>query len=137
MSDDSLPHDVVARLHAIADAYLNVRDPIRQSGFSGGPARWRSEREPILDTVPCSGSFIDVGCANGHLLECLVARERERGIELYPFGVDISAPLVALAQQRLAHWADRFFVGNAWDALLVAPSRCSLPVARFTWLADT
>src|SRR5437764_202255 len=110
-----LPPAFLKGVDALADAYLSHSDPVRQSGFGGGAERWRSEREPILDYIHHSGSLIDVGCANGHLLECLVAWGRERGLSLDPYGVDHSARLIALAQQRLPRWADHFFVGNAWE----------------------
>jgi trans-aconitate methyltransferase len=61
-----------------------------------------------------SGTFIDIGCANGHLLECLVAWGRTRGIELEPFGLDVSGELVALARQRFPGLEDLFYIANAW-----------------------
>jgi SAM-dependent methyltransferase len=63
------------------------------------------------------GSFLDVGCANGYLLESLV-RWSPHPIE--PYGLDFSARLAELARARLPQWADRFFVG---DALEWEPSR--------------
>src|SRR5262249_13175462 len=57
----------------------------------------------------------DVGCANGFLVECLVAWDRERGISLTPYGVDQGSRLIARARKRLPHYADHFFVGNGWD----------------------
>lgn len=42
-----LPDDFIAALEATAAAYLTRSDPIRQSGFGGGAARWQAEREPI------------------------------------------------------------------------------------------
>ena len=97
-----LPDDFVAALEATAAAYLTHSDPIRQSGFGGGAARWRSEREPILDGVNVSGTFIDIGCANGYLLECLVSWGIARGLQIDPFGLD-SAP----ALRKRASAADR------------------------------
>jgi hypothetical protein len=82
-------------------AYIRETDPIKQSGFNGGPGRWRAERSPILRAVPASGSLLDVGCANGYLLQCLVRWGLESGLTLTPFGVDCSARLIAIARQRL------------------------------------
>jgi trans-aconitate methyltransferase len=65
--------------------------------------------------VEADGAFLDVGCANGHLMECLHAWAKEDGIGLDPWGVDISTELVALARDRLPQWRDQIFVGNALD----------------------
>jgi hypothetical protein len=56
---------------ALAAAYLGDDDPRWQSGFDGDADLWREARALILDAVPRSGSFLDVGCANGHLLESI------------------------------------------------------------------
>ena len=110
-----LPDDFLAGLHATAAAYLTHSDPIRQSGFGGGAARWRAEREPILDGITRSGSVIDIGCANGHLLECLVSWGSQRGIDLDPFGLDVSPPLITAARARFPGREDHFYAANAWS----------------------
>ena len=61
------------------------------------------------------GSLLDLGCANGYLLECLVAWAREDGVELVPYGVDQSAELVALARERLPAFASNFFAADVWS----------------------
>jgi hypothetical protein len=110
-----LPPEFLAWVRELEAAYCAHSDPMRQSGFSGGAARWRDEREPILHAVDADGDLLDVGCANGHLLECLVAWGAERGRRLTPHGLDIGARLVRLARERLPHYAANFHVGNAWD----------------------
>lgn len=110
-----LPDSFLRELDELERAYLRNSDPIEQSGFYGGPERWRAEREPILDAVPSDGEFLDTGCANGYLLECLVSWGREGGVTLTPYGLDQGRDLVELARQRQPHIADDFFVGNAWD----------------------
>jgi hypothetical protein len=106
--------DFLQQLAALPNAYLQHSDPIRQSGFGGGAERWRSEREPILDRVNRSGSLIDIGCANGYPLQCLVAWGRQRGLELEPFGLDIRPELIALARRRFPGLEHHFYVVNAW-----------------------
>jgi SAM-dependent methyltransferase len=110
----ALPNDFLSALAALPEAYLQHTDPIRQSGFGGGAERWKAEREPILDGVIQSGSFIDIGCANGYLLECLVEWGRERGLELEPFGLDLNAELIALARRRFPDLESNFYLANAW-----------------------
>jgi SAM-dependent methyltransferase len=115
MSHSALPPDFLLQLRELEGAYLKEVDPIRQSGFSGGPQRWRTEREPILEPIRQSGDLLDLGCANGYLLESLVAWAEERGIRLTPFGVDQSPGLIELARQRLPQYADHFYVANTWE----------------------
>src|SRR5215472_1576889 len=88
---EPLPAEFLNHLGTLEAAYLSSDDPLRQSGFGGGPARWRAERSPILDAIGGSGTLLDVGCANGYLLESLVSWGSERGLALTPFGVDRSA----------------------------------------------
>ena len=103
------------RLRAMEESYLRWTDPIRQSGFGGGRERWRMERELILDAVPDDGDFLDVGCANGYLLECLVQWGHERHVRLTPYGVDCGAKLIALAKERLPQYVSHFWVANSWE----------------------
>ena len=110
-----LPPEFLARVRSLEDAYLASDDPIEQSGFHGGPVRWRAEREPIVQAVEGDGSFLDIGCANGYLLECLVRWARERRIELEPFGVDIGPRLIAAARRRLPGFRDNLWVAEASD----------------------
>jgi hypothetical protein len=110
-----LPVAFIDRLRALEGSYVRETDPVRQSGFGGGHERWRTERELVLDAVPDDGDLLDVGCANGYLLECLVQWGHERHIRLTPYGIDCGAHLIALAQQRLPQYAAHFWVANAWE----------------------
>lgn len=114
---EELPSDFVAELDELARSYLEEDDPIRASGFGGGPQRWRAEREPVLDAVERSGSFLDVGCANGYLLSCLVRWGVERGLKIEPHGLDRSPELVERARVMLPHFAGNMHVGDAWSWL--------------------
>lgn len=116
MSDSLYPPETFfARARTLQDSYLESDDPILQSGFGGGAERWREEREPILEAVDGAGTFVDVGCANGYLVECLIAWARERGVVLTPHGVDIGERLVAKAKERKPQFASNFEVANGWD----------------------
>jgi SAM-dependent methyltransferase len=108
MPSDPHPPDV------FDDAYLASDDPRAQSGFRGDEARWESARRPIVEAIDGDGSFLDVGCANGYLLESIVRWSRHR---IDPYGLDFAPGLVELARQRLPQWADRIFLGDAltWE----------------------
>ena len=112
---ERLPRSFLRGLAEQETAYLAHTDPIRQSGFSGGPQRWREEREPILDAVEADGDLLDIGCANGYLLECLVSWARDRGLRLVPHGLDQGARLIELARERLPEFAPNFYLGNSWE----------------------
>ena len=89
--------------------------PWRQSGMSGPEERWVSLRSPVANCLHRSGAFLDIGCANGYLLECLLRWTAEKSLQIEPYGVDISARLVELARQRLPQYAGHFFAANAYD----------------------
>jgi SAM-dependent methyltransferase len=99
----------------ITPAYLAAGTPRGQSGHSGDPARWRAARELVCDALDRDGSFLDVGCANGHLMESVRGWAAERGHAIEPFGLDIAPELAALARRRLPRWRDRIWLGNALD----------------------
>jgi hypothetical protein len=97
----------------LVPAYLAGANPRAQSGHSGDARRWEGARRPILAAVDADGTFLDVGCASGHLMECLAEWAAQDGRTLEPYGLDISPELAGLARRRLPHWADRIWVGNA------------------------
>src|SRR5207245_5592654 len=53
-------------------AYLAAPTPESQSGFSGSPLAWEQARGLIAYGIDRSGTFLDVGCANGLLMETMV-----------------------------------------------------------------
>lgn len=100
-------------LEIVEPAYLSAPTPQGQSGHSGDAVRWEQARRLLLDAVPDGADVLDVGCANGLLMESLVAWATDDGRALEPYGVEISARLAALARARLPQWADRIWAGNA------------------------
>jgi SAM-dependent methyltransferase len=110
-----LPQWFLKSLTDLERAYLMEKDPIRQSGFSGGAERWRDERDPILEAIDEDGEILDIGCANGYLLACLIKWGEEKGVSLVPFGLDQGAGLIKLAKKRFADFVSHFYTGNAWN----------------------
>lgn len=101
----------------IVGPYLAAANPRAQSGHSGDEARWIEARGDLALAIDRDGTFLDAGCANGHLMETAVPWARARGFALEPYGLDLSPELVELARRRLPDWRDRLFVGNALDWL--------------------
>lgn len=91
-------------------AYPAGEGPRAQSGFGGDEARWEAARRPIAEQIDRDGTFLDIGCANGYLMES-VARWTDHDIE--PYGVDLAPAVVELARQQRPRWASRIFLGNA------------------------
>lgn len=109
--DEAGWHDRIRSL--IEASYLSAQTPQGQSGHSGDAQRWEYARRGVLAAIDRPGDFLDIGCANGLLMESVARWSAEDGVPLEPYGVDISAALVDLARRRCPQWADRFWVGNA------------------------
>ncbi|NLT15508.1 MAG: class I SAM-dependent methyltransferase [Clostridiales bacterium] len=99
----------------LESTYLASDEPWKQSGFSGPEERWEKCRRVIADLITKSGTLLDIGCANGYLLECIMKWKRDEGICITPFGLDIGERLVRLAKERLPEFDANMLVGNAFD----------------------
>ena len=97
----------------ITPAYLAGDNPRSQSGYSRDDVDWTHARGLIADAIDRSGTFLDIGCASGYLMECMQRWCAAKGITIEPYGLDIAPELAELAQRRLPHWSDRIWVGNA------------------------
>jgi SAM-dependent methyltransferase len=98
-----------------ARLYLSETDPRRQSGHHGDHYYWRHVRSMILEAVYHGGTFIDIGCANGYLIECLAEWMRNTGVQLDFYGLEISGELYNLAVRRRPQCASHIFLGNGLD----------------------
>jgi SAM-dependent methyltransferase len=101
-----------AVLAIVEPAYLAADTPQGQSGRPDDEETWEDARRLLLDAVDRDGTFLDVGCANGLLMESVRAWAAEDGHRIEPFGVEISAALVDLARRRCPQWADRIWTAN-------------------------
>jgi hypothetical protein len=69
----------------------------------------------MVSAIDRDGTFLDVGCARGLLMESLATWAGEEDYRVEPYGLDLIGSLAALAHQRLLHWSERVFVGNVMD----------------------
>jgi SAM-dependent methyltransferase len=111
--DDEGWHEATAAL--VVPAYLAAETPQGGSGSSRDAAGWKYARSLLADAVVPGQTFLDIGCANGLLMESMA-----RWAEVEPYGLEISPELAAVARERLPHWSDRIWVGNA---LVWSPKR--------------
>ncbi len=97
---------------AIERMVLNAPDAYGQSGFHGDARRWEALRRPVVAALDCDGSYLDVGCANGLLLESAIAWAAEAGHRIEPFGLDRSVALAEMALARLKGKGGEIWVGE-------------------------
>lgn len=88
-------------------------DPARTVGEGGDAASWEYARRLVCDAIDRDGTFLDIGCANGLLMEDLQRWAAADGHAIEPYGVDIGARLADLARARYPDWADRVHTANA------------------------
>jgi SAM-dependent methyltransferase len=108
--DDDQWHAAMAAL--IKPAYLAADTPYAQAGHGGDATSWEASRGFIAQALHRSGSFLDVGCASGILMESVQRWGADKGLEIQPYGLDIIPEFVERARRRLPHWADRIHLGN-------------------------
>lgn len=82
------------------------------SGFRGDADRWRRARRIIVEAIDHNGTFLDIGCANGLLMESIAAWACEEGHTIEPYGLELSPAIAELARRRLPAWQDRIFAGD-------------------------
>lgn len=111
VSLEDLPAWFEESRRVLESSFVIAETPWQQSGKGGSFDDWAHGRRVIADCIDRAGSFLDVGCANGYLLECLLKWSRH---SIDPYGVDHAPRLVAMAQDRLPEYRSHFYLGNAW-----------------------
>lgn len=101
----------------VVPAYLSADNPRSQSGFSRDEEAWEYSRGIVMEAIDRDGTFLDIGLASGHLMECIETWGAERDLRIEAYGLDIVPAFVERARSRLPHLKDRMYVGNAQDWL--------------------
>ncbi len=112
MNKENLDKWFAENVSALERNYIIHNGPRKQSGFSGSEYKWTKCRKPIADSIDKSGTFLDIGCANGYLLQSIIKWKYKDGIRIVPYGLDIGVKLLALARKRFPSYTENFFHGN-------------------------
>ncbi len=112
VTDDELPAWFDEVRASLEGSYSTAETPWQQSGKGGTYEDWERGRRPVAACIDRPGAFLDIGCANGYLLECLMAWSE---YPIIPYGLDYAPRLIEMARARLPQVRDHFFLGNAWD----------------------
>jgi len=107
-------------LELLEEPYLEADargDVAGGSGSGGGLERWERKRRVLVDAFDQDGSWLDIGCANGLLMETLATWAREKGLRIEPYGLELSPRIAEAARRRLPDWAGRIWTGNVmtWE----------------------
>ncbi len=98
----------MVRMDDLEAAYLAASGG---SGYAGDRRRWERARKVVLAAVHRGGDFLDVGCANGLLMESLTEWSSDQRAPLRLHGLDVSQALAQRARESLPVMADRIHVG--------------------------
>ena len=98
MDEEELRHWFASLKEELETAYIRNTKAWEQSGYYGSEELWTAARKPVADCIESSGSFLDIGCANGYLLECTLKWTSEKNLEITPYGLDISEKLIEMAK---------------------------------------
>lgn len=108
--DEERWHQAMANL--VKPAYLAADNPYAQAGHGGNATTWEASRGFLAAALHRNGTFLDVGCASGIMMESVERWGAAKGLSIEPYGLEIIPELVELAKQRLPQWADRIYTGN-------------------------
>lgn len=97
----------------LEDSYLAAGPgPVGSGSSNPSDGEWRAKRQHLSIPMDSSGSWLDVGCANGHLLATLPKWATERGLQIEPYGLELLPRLADLARELQPELADRIWTGS-------------------------
>jgi SAM-dependent methyltransferase len=104
---------------ALEAAYVAAGAGPRGAGSSSASeGEWRAKRQHLTIPMDAHGSWLEVGCANGHLLATLPSWTAERGVTVTAHGLELLPPVAALARSLHLELADRIWTGSvmSWQS---------------------
>ena len=97
----------------LEDTYLASGAGPRGSGSADdSEGDWRAKRQHLSIPMDTDGSWLDVGCANGHLLVTLPRWAAERGVRIEPSGLELIPRVADLARRLNPELAHRIWTGS-------------------------
>lgn len=97
----------------LEDAYVAAGAGPRGSGSrEGSEGAWRAKRQHLAVPMDTDGTWLDVGCANGHLLVTLPAWAFERGLRIEPHGLEVLPRVADLARALHPELAASIWTGS-------------------------
>lgn len=89
-----------------------VEELLRGSCYGSSYADWESARSFICRALAGPGSILDIGCANGFLLHCLM---RWSGLRIDPYGIDTHSGRLRDARALFPECATHFVEASVRD----------------------
>jgi hypothetical protein len=86
---------------------------------------WRAKRQHLAVPMDEDGTWLDIGCANGHLLITLPTWAAERGVTVEPHGLELLPRVAELARSLHPRLA-----GSIWTGSVMSWA----PPARFRYV---
>ncbi len=94
-------------------AYLACGAGPRGSGSgSADDGLWRAKRQHLVVPMDGDGHWLDIGCANGHLMATLPRWAAESRVEIMAHGLELIPSLADLARRLHPPLADRIHTGS-------------------------
>lgn len=97
----------------LEDAYVAAGAGPGGSGSSDpSEGAWRAKRQHLAVPMDEDGTWLDVGCANGHLLATLPGWAAERGVTVEPHGLELLPRVAELARALHPRLAASIWTGS-------------------------
>ncbi len=97
----------------LEDAYVAAGAGPGGSGSTDpSEGAWRAKRQHLAIPMDVDGTWLDAGCANGHLLVTLPIWAVERGVSIEPYGLELLPRVAELARSLHPHLTGRIWVGS-------------------------
>lgn len=102
ITHEELPQWFATVCDFLQAAYVTADTPWQQSGKGSSYEEWVRLRVPLAELITTDGTFLDVGCANGFLLDCLLQWTSAKKHHTYPSWLRYWGPTDCAGTKTLA-----------------------------------